>query len=550
MFRRAVPFLAGHRAALGLAVLLNLAGAGLAAGVTALIGTVVDAASAGDHAALGRRVLLLLGLVAAGGVLTWLARYWLIRVGERVLAGLRERATEAVGAAPLRFLETHPRGELLRRLTGEINGLGSFAGTTLPDLVTAGLVLGATVLMLGLHSWPLTALLLVVFVPLALLVVRGFHRAAGPAFETVAEAEAAVAATFTETLPAQEQLRISGAAPRWLARFGRENDRLLAARTEAVRGELRLNRLVLLQAGCVAGLLVLGAVLVGRGALSVGAAVVFVLATRDLGARFEDLAGAIGEAKEARVRLARLLDLLRVTGAAADRVRREPGAPVPPERGALTLTGVGFAYGPGRPVLDGLTLTVASGERLVVAGPTGSGKSTLGKLLAGLYVPDRGTVAFAGHDLSGLDPARLRERIVLVPQEVVLVAGTLAENLAMVPGRPGRARIEETVGRLGLAAWVAALPDGLDTPVGTRTLSAGERQLVAVVRAALADPAVLILDEATAGVDHETAARIEEALSVTAGDRTLIVIAHRADTLGRGRRLLTLPGGRLTDVAR
>ncbi|MFJ1594147.1 ABC transporter ATP-binding protein [Kitasatospora albolonga] len=546
VFRRAAPFLAGHRRALAATVLLNLAGAGAAVGVTAAIGRVVDAAGGGDRPGLLRGVLLLLLLVAGSGVLTWLSRYWLIRTGEHVLAGLRERATAAVGAAPLRFLEAHRSGELLRRLTGEINGLASFAAATLPDLATAATVLLLTAVMLALYSWPLTALLLLAFVPPALLIVRAFHRRAGAVYAEVASAEAAVASGFAESLPAQEQLRTSGSVPRWLERFAGDNARLQKAQSAEVRTELRLNQLALLQAGCVAGLLVISAVMVGRGALSVGVAVVFVLAARDIFHRFEDLAGAVGDAREAHVRLARLLDLLRATGK-----ERGPAIPVElPARGRLSLEEVRFGYGPGRPVLDGLTLAVDSGERLVIAGETGSGKSTLGKLLAGLYAPDRGTVRFAGHDLAAVDPVRLRSRIVLVPQDVPLVDGTLAENLAMAAGSPDRAAMERTLGLLGLAEWVDSLPYGLDTAVSTRTLSAGERQLVAVARAALTDPAVLILDEATAGVDHRAAARIEEALSALAADRTLIVIAHRADTLARGRRLLRMPEGRLTAIVR
>ncbi|MEU6616180.1 ABC transporter ATP-binding protein [Streptomyces parvus] len=548
VFRRAVPFLAGHRAALALTVVLNLAGAGAAVGVTASIGQVIDAAGGGDRPALIRRALLLLLLVVGSGVLAWLSRYWLVRTGEHLLAALRERATAAVGAAPLRFLEAHPSGALLRRLTGEINGLASFAAGTLPDLVTAATVLLLTVVMLALYSWPLTVLLLLAFLPPALLTVRAFHHRAGPVYAEVAAAEAAVAAGFAESLPAQEQLRTSGSVPRWLERFARANERLLEAQSVEVRTELRLNRLALIQAGCVAGLLVLSAVLVGRGALSVGAAVVFVLATRDVFHRFEDLAGAIGDAREAQVRLARLLDLVRATGqhGSTGSVRTADALPA---RGELRLRGVGFGHRHDKRVIDELTLTVPPGERLVVAGGTGSGKSTLGKLLAGLYVPDAGSVRFAGHDIALVDPALLRSRIVLVPQEVHLVDGTLAENLAMSASRPDRAAVERTVELLGLTEWVGTLPYGLDTEVGTRTLSAGERQLVAVARAALTDPAVLILDEATAGVDRMTAARIDEALAALAADRTLIVIAHRADTIARGRRLLTMPDGRLTDIA-
>ncbi|MFD3958122.1 ABC transporter ATP-binding protein [Streptomyces bacillaris] len=543
VLRRAAAFLAGHRLALAATVLLNLTGAAAAVGVTAAIGRVVDVAGGGDRPELLRRVLLLLALVTGSAVLAWLSRYWLVRTGEHVLAGLRERAAAAVGAAPLRFLEAHRSGELLRRLTGEINGLASFAAATLPDLATAATVLVLTVAMLALHSWPLTALLLLAFLPPALLIVRAFHRRAGAVYAEVASAEAAVASGFAESLPAQEQLRISS-VPRWLERFARDNARLQQAQSTEVRTELRLNQLALAQAGCVAGLLVVSAVMVGHGVLSVGVAVVFVLATRDIFHRFEDLAGAVGDAREAHVRLARLLDLLRATG---EEHRPAARAELPP-RGELSLENVTFGYRNGPPVLDALTLAVDSGERLVIAGETGSGKSTLGKLLAGLYTPDRGTVRFAGHDLATVDPDRLRSRIVLVPQEVPLVDGTLAENLAMTAGRPDRAAVARTLGLLGLTEWVDSLPYGLDTAVSTRTLSAGERQLVAVARAALTDPAVLILDEATAGVDHATAARIEEALSTLAADRTLVVIAHRADTLARGRRLLRMPGGRLTDV--
>lgn len=549
VFRRALPFVAGHRAALALTVALNLTAAALAVGVTACIGRVVDAAGEGDRDALTRWALTLLLCVCASGVTAWASRYCLVRTGEHVLARLRERATAAVGAAPLRFLEAHRDGDLLRRLTGEVAGLASFVGGTLPDLVTAVTVLALTAVVLTLYSWPLTLLLLLLFVPVAYAVMRKFHAGAGPAYASVAAAEAAVAARFGESLPAQEELRTSGAVPRWLERFDGDNERLLRAREHQVRAELRLNQLSLLQAGCVALLLVASAALVGRGLLTVGTAVVFVLATRDVLHRFEDLAGAIGDARETHVRLARLLDLIRAT-APEESSGKPSGARFDalPARGELAVEGLEFAYGSGRPVLGGLSLTVEPGDRLVVAGATGSGKSTLGKLLAGLYRPDGGTVRYAGHDLAELDEARLRERIVLVPQEVVLIRGTLAENLALTGGSPDRARIERTLAQLGLADWVGSLPRGLDTPIGPRTLSAGERQLAAIARAALTDPAVLILDEATAGVDRATAARIEEALSAAAHDRSLIVIAHRADTIARGRRLLTLPEGEVTRI--
>ncbi|MFC4056229.1 ABC transporter ATP-binding protein [Actinomadura syzygii] len=549
VLRRAWPFLRRRRLALAGVIVLELVGAGLAVAVTATIGRIVGAAGNGDRDGVLGWSLALAVMVVVGGVVTWQARYRIVEVGELVLAGVRERATEAVARAPLRFLEAHRRGDLLRRLTGEINGLGAFVGGTLPDLVTATTVLAVTVLMLVVLSWPLTILLLVGFVPVAVVIVGRFKRAAGPAYGELSEAEAAVAASFAESLPAQEQLRVSGGVARWLGWFARANDRLLAAERNRVRAELRLNLLALLQAAAVGGIVVAGAALIDAGLLSVGVAVVFVLASRDIVNRFEDLAASIGDAREAQVRLARVLELIQLCGDANP--SPGTGATEFPGSGALTLAGVDFGYPAGPPVLANLSLTVAPGDHLVIAGETGSGKSTLGKLVAGLYRPASGTVNYAGVDLAAADPVQVRERIVLVPQEVVLVEGSVAENMAMVPGRPGRLAVEAALDRLGLTAWAASLPDGLDTGVGRHgaRLSAGERQLVAIARAALADPAVLILDEATADVDPVTAARIEQTLAAASDQRTLIVIAHRADTIARGRLLLRMPEARLSDGA-
>jgi ABC-type multidrug transport system fused ATPase/permease subunit len=210
---------------------------------------------------------------------------------------------------------------------------------------------------------------------------------------------------------------------------------------------------------------------------------------------------------------------------------------------------VGLRYGE-RAALDRVDLRVAPGERLVVVGETGSGKTTLGKVLTGLYRPDTGRVLVGGVPLASLPPDVLRATAVLIPQEVLLVRGTVADNLAMVPvdlGPDPRARIVAAADSLELAGWLRALPDGLDTEVGDHgsLVSAGERQLLALVRAALVDPLVLVLDEATAAVDPVTAARVEEALARASRDRVVVVIAHRPDTVDRAERRVELVSGRV-----
>jgi ABC-type multidrug transport system fused ATPase/permease subunit len=235
------------------------------------------------------------------------------------------------------------------------------------------------------------------------------------------------------------------------------------------------------------------------------------------------------------------MDLLRATEPA-------PSPPVRdlPTRGELTAEAVTFGYA-GDDVLHGVSVSIGAGERVALVGPTGAGKTTLAKLLSGLYHPAAGTVRYAGAPLPDLDPAQVRRLLALVPQRVHLVAGTLLDNLLLVPGEPDRDRVSAAVAALGLDTWVAGLPAGLDSDVGNRgdRLSTGEQQLIGLVRAALVDPAVLILDEATADIDPVTATRLETAIDRLCADRTLVVVAHRPETITRLDRAVRVVDGRV-----
>ncbi|MEL7210289.1 MAG: ABC transporter ATP-binding protein, partial [Actinomycetota bacterium] len=221
-----------------------------------------------------------------------------------------------------------------------------------------------------------------------------------------------------------------------------------------------------------------------------------------------------------------------------------------PQRGAVSVDGVSFAYGDGPTVLHDVTLRVGEGERLALVGPTGAGKSTLGKLVARLYDPTQGSVSLGETDLRDLGLRSLRERIVMVPQEGHLFGGTVRDNVAV--GRPGAgdAEVVDALERIGLLDRFAALEDGLDTEVleGGSRLSAGERQLVSLARAALADPAVLVLDEATSSLDPGTESVVEEALNRLMDGRTVIVIAHRLSTAARADRVGLVDEGRLAEL--
>ncbi|MEX5632984.1 ABC transporter ATP-binding protein [Parafrankia sp. FMc2] len=569
-------YLRPHRAVLVLALVVTVASTAAVVGIAPVVGRGVDAVIARDRAALGWVVGGLAVLVLARMLLLRWSEVLLARAGERVVQDLRDLVVERLAGAPLRFVEAHRTGDLLRRATGEIADLALFIREQVPNLLGVGLTVVLTTGVLIVYSPLLSLVLIVLFLPAAVAVVRWFDRVAGTAFGGQATADASMTATFTETLAAGEALVVVGRPGEWVERFRRENDELLRASNGTIGAQNRLELFNLLEGLATATLLLLSVWLARAGHLGVGTVVVFVLATRNL---FEGMAGLsrlVGQLQTARVGVARLADLLDATDVAATDIPATavPAAAAPstegpaaegavvggaaadgpakggllPARGELVATGLRFGYGAtGDEVLRGVSVTFPAGDRAGLVGTTGSGKTTLAKLLCGLYQPDGGVVAFGGVDLSTVSPTEIRRRIVLVPQQVHIITGSLAENLALAPGEPDRAAMERAVAGLGLTEWVAGLPGGLDASVGARgeSLSAGERQIVGLVRAALVDPPVLVLDEATADLDPDVARRLETAVEHLRPGRTLIVIAHRQSTIDRLPRRIGLVAGRI-----
>ncbi|MFJ6074067.1 ABC transporter ATP-binding protein [Streptomyces sp. NPDC093065] len=549
VLRRAWGHTVGHRRLIALALAASTAATLTTVAVPAVIGAGVDQLLQDDRA----------GLLTAAGALVVLALLRLVlfrqseilltEAGERVVRRLRELAVGRLSRAPLRFLEAHPSGDLLRRTTTEIADLANFVRGQLPDVLNvAGYLLFTLVLLLS-QSWLLTLALLVVFVPALLLVLRRFKKAAPPAFAAEAAAAGRVATTYQELVGAREMLLTSGGTGYWRQRFTADNEaRYRAARrTQRTLFVISLSRIV--QGVTSGALLVVGGLLVSADRVSVGVVVVFVLATRQLFDSATQASNLVGQVQHTVTGLARLLDLLETTDRGA-KTRAAP--PVPAQervrtapRGTLEAEGVHYSYTDGSEVLHGLSLHVAAGERVGLVGPTGAGKTTLAKLLTGLYTPDRGRVRYDGVSLTDLPPDELRHRVVLVPQRVHLIAGSLLDNLGLVPGDPDEAEIRRAVHRLGLTGWADTLPDGLHTALGgdRGRLSAGELQIVGLVRAALLDPAVLVLDEATADIDPDTAGRLETALDALRTDRSLVVIAHRETTIARLPRVVRLDRG-------
>ncbi|MFJ1784585.1 ABC transporter ATP-binding protein [Streptomyces anulatus] len=554
VLRRAWPHMRPERRGITLALLAGAAATATTVAVPAVIGAGVDQILARDRSGLFTAVAALTVLALLRLILFRQSELLLIAVGERVVRALRELAVTRLSRAPLRFLEAHPSGDLLRRTTTEIADLANFVRGQLPDVLTVAAYLLFTTVLLLTYSPLLTLALALVFVPAIICVLRLFKKAANPAFAAEAAAAGTVATTYRELVQSREMLQTGGGIGFWRERFLADNERRYRAARRSQRSLFLISLARIVQSLTTAVLLLVGGWLAARGSISVGTVVVFILATRQLFDSATQASNLVGQVQISLVGLARLLDLLSTTAPRAEIHAPRPAAdddgqhgPVTAERGVLEIEDLRYSYVAGTEVLGGLSVRVEPGERVGLVGPTGSGKTTLAKLMTGLYAPDSGTVRYDGHDLAALAPAELRRRIVLIPQRVHMIEGTLLDNLRLVPGDPDERSIAEAAERLGIADWIRSLDEGLHTDLGrgTSRLSAGELQLIGLVRAALLDPAVLVLDEATADIDPETARTLETAIDTLRADRTLIVIAHREATIKRLPRTIRLDGNAL-----
>jgi ATP-binding cassette subfamily B protein len=298
--------------------------------------------------------------------------------------------------------------------------------------------------------------------------------------------------------------------------------------------------------GTTALVIGLGGWMVTRDVVTIGTITFFVLTLSNLFEPIQQLSQLFNMVQSAGAGLKKLFELLDTPVDVAER----PGAVDLPARGAVEVDDVTFGYAGGPPVLRDVSLRIEPGERLALVGPTGAGKSTLAKLVARLYDPTEGSISWGGVNLRDATHASLRERIVVVPQEGFLFNGTIRDNVRLVRGDATDAEVDAALEAIGVRERFSQLADGLDTEVRERgsRLSAGEKQLVSLARAALVDPALLVLDEATSSLDPGTESLVEAAMIRLMEGRTVVVIAHRLTTAQRCDRIGVVTGGRLAEL--
>jgi ATP-binding cassette subfamily B protein len=557
--RRGLAMMPEFRRGLPVTFLLALIATGGRVVVPIAVQQVIDRGLAGPDGPDLDLVTVLVGLCALVVVITAVAVYRmnvrLFRTTESALAGLRVRAFRHVHDLSVLHQQGERRGSLVSRVTSDVDQLSTFMqwGGVL-GLVSVGQLAVATVVM-ALYSWQLTLLVLACFVPLG-IAVRWFARRLADAYGVVRTRVGDVLAAVAESVVGAATVRAYGVRGRTAARIDAAIDRHYRASVDAqkvtaavfVSGEL-------VAAVANAAVVVVGVLLGLAGEISAGTLVAFLFLVTLFVAPVQTASEVLNEAQNAVAGFRRVLDVLDTEPDVRDPAIAEPGRVRQLPEGPLGVRfeHVSFRYGPGaRKALDDVDLTLEPRRSVAIVGETGSGKTTFAKLVTRLMDPVEGRVLL-GSDENGWVPlhdvafASLRARVVMVPQDGFLFDATVADNVRY--GRPGMtdAHVSAAFDELGLGAWVQGLPEGVATQVGQRgeSLSAGERQLVAVARAYVADPDLLVLDEATSAVDPATERRLTRALDALTEGRTTLTIAHRLSTAERADEVLVVDAGRV-----
>jgi ATP-binding cassette subfamily B protein len=511
----------------------------------------VPAFRAQDHGPLIAVGAGYLGCALAAGALQWAFIAAAARVNQDVLLDLRGRIFRHAQALSVDFHERYTSGRLISRSTTDVESLRELLDEGLQELVTVVLSFVYISAMLLWLDPGLGGVAVASLVPLYAL-VRLYQRRAARVYRARSTAIAAVIVKFVETMNGIRPVRAFRREAANDADFGRLNQRHERTNGDALLEMARYvtgSRLVANTA--VAAIVLWGAHRVADGTLALGVLAAAVLYLRRLYDPIDRLGMFLNSYQSAAASLEKIAGLLAQTPSVPEPACPRPLPPLRSEHPGreVVFDGVRFAYRTGGEVLPRFDLTLPAGQTVAVVGSTGAGKSTLAKLLARFYDPSEGRVLLDGVDLRDLAVPDLRRGVVMVTQEAFLFSGTVADNIAI--GRPDatRAEIERAAKEIGAHDFISALPDGYDTDVRKRggRISAGQRQLVAFARALLADPAVLILDEATSSLDVPGERAVQRAMATVLKGRTAVVIAHRLSTVEIADRVLVMEHGRIVE---
>ena len=543
--RALLRLLRPHRALVTLAslVLLSAGLAGLAA--PALLGRVVDVVVADQPSSAVTPIVVALVLAAvAVALLSALGDMLVAVLGERVLAGLRERVVERALGVPLERVEAAGTGDLVARVSGDVAVVSEAVREAFPELIVSGLTVALTVVGLAVLDWRL-ALAGLCAAPVQALALRWYLPRSGQRYAAERVAEGVRTQQLVDTVGGARTLRAFGLglahADRVATRSRAAVAASLSATATSARFFSRINSAELVGLGAI---LVVGFFLVRAEAVTVGAATAAALYFHRLFDPIGALLTLLDTAASASAALARLVGVANLPGPPETVTAAEPAD------ASVVARGLGHAYVPGREVLRDVDLAIRPGERVAIVGASGAGKSTLAKLVAGVHEPAAGEVRLGDVPIGRIDPARVRRTVALVTQEVHVFSGPLVDDLRLARPDASEGDLEAALRKVGALGWAASLPDGIRTVVGDGglRLTATRAQQVALARLVLADPSIVVLDEATAEAGSAGARLLEGAAGAAISGRTALIVAHRLTQARTADCVIVLEDGRMVQT--
>jgi ATP-binding cassette subfamily B protein len=500
-----------------------------------------------DERALNFTVVAYLAVTAIAYVVGRAQYVSLNSAGEGFLRILRVKVFAQLQRQSMAFFDREKAGVLVGRMTADIESMAELVQWGLMQFLSAFLLLFLAFFLLLSLSWQLTLITLIVF-PFLIAASVKFQRDSSKAYLEVREKVGANLSALQEGITGVRVIQAYAREDEQIRRFEESNRALFRSHMHSVKVSTWYFGLIEF-AGIASSALIIGigGWLVHRGTVSLGTVVAFVLLLANLFDPVQQLSQLYNTLQSAAAALHKLFGILDATPD-VDEVATPTDLPA---TGDVVVSNITFSYAAGsRPALENVNLTLTAGTRLALVGPTGAGKSTLAKLMARLYDPQSGSVSFGGVDLRQASMEDLRRRIVVIPQEGFLFDGSVRDNLLIAKPTATETELLRALDNIGLRERFEALPEGLDTQVRERgsRLSAGERQLVALSRAALVDPAVLVLDEATSNLDPGTEMLVEAALEKLMVGRSVIVVAHRLSTVQRADKIAVVADAKISEI--
>lgn len=499
-----------------------------------------------DFGALGRVLLSVLVIYVVASVLAWAQGWILTGAVNRTIFVLRRDVEDKLSRLPLPYFDAQPRGELLSRVTNDIDNMAQSLQQTLSQLLTSLLTVVAMVTMMVVIS-PLLAVIALVTIPLSIVVTTAIGKRSQRHFVQQWKSTGELNAVVEETFTGHGLVKVFGRQHETEAAFAARNDDLYAAGFGAqfVSGIIMPTMMFIGNLNYVA-IAVVGGLRVASGGMSLGDVQAFIQYSRQFTQPLTQVASMANLMQSGVASAERVFEVLD-----AEEQRPEPATARTLEapHGRVEFEDVSFSYRPGTPLIEQLHLVVEPGQTVAIVGPTGAGKTTLVNLVMRFYELDAGRITIDGVDITDLTRHSLRSQVGMVLQDAWLFGGTIRENIAY--GKPG-ATDEEVLAAARATyvdRFVHALPDGYDTVLDAEggNISAGEKQLVTIARAFLSDPALLILDEATSSVDTRTERLVQQAMAALRSDRTSFVIAHRLSTIRDADLILVMENGRIVE---